>query len=170
MAPQAPASVQEVYKAMSPQSGDPAPTFTLPDQDGRPVSLANYLGRRVVVYFYPRDDTPGCTTEACGFNDVLDQLSGSGVEVIGISTDNAKSHVAFRDKFQLRFPLLSDSDHLVHEAYGAWGERQMMGRRFMGTLRSTFAVGADGRIEHAWLKVSPEGHATEVMQALEVGV
>ncbi|MGH7877380.1 MAG: thioredoxin-dependent thiol peroxidase [Candidatus Dormibacteraceae bacterium] len=148
---------------MSLEEGDAAPAFSLPDQDGRLVSLSDYLGRRVVVYFYPRDDTPGCTTEACQFNDALTQFGSANVDVIGISPDDAQSHRDFRAKFHLRFPLLTDADHQVHDAYSTWGEKTMAGRTFMGTIRSTFVVDAAGKIEHAWYGVTADGHAGRIL-------
>ncbi|MGC8462665.1 MAG: thioredoxin-dependent thiol peroxidase [Acidimicrobiales bacterium] len=147
--------------------GDRAPAFTLPDQDGNPVSLADFTGSPVVVYFYPKDDTPGCTKEACQFNDNLRSFSASGAQVVGISADSAEKHRAFRDKYGLRFPLLTDVDHQVGTAYGAWGEKTLYGKKSIGVIRSTFLVGPDGTITRAWYNVRADGHAAKVLAALE---
>jgi thioredoxin-dependent peroxiredoxin len=147
-------------------AGDVAPAIELPDEHGKTVSLASYAGRRVVVYFYPRDDTPGCTKEACQFTDLFSSFSGLGVEVLGISADDAASHQKFRAKYGLQITLLTDADHAVMEAYGAWGEKTNYGKKFMGVIRSTFLVGPDGRIERAWYNVRADGHAQHVLDAL----
>ena len=146
--------------------GDPAPSFSLPDQDGKPVALADYSGRRVVVYFYPADDTPGCTKEACQFSDLVDDYAALGVEVLGISPDGGSEHQKFRAKYGLRISLLSDPDHEVMARYGAWGSKTLYGRKTEGVIRSTFLVGADGRIERAWYHVRADGHANKVLDAL----
>lgn len=146
--------------------GDQAPEFVLPDQDGVDCSLGELKGRRFVVYFYPRDDTPGCTKEACQFNDLLADFAKSGVEILGVSADDAESHQSFREKYSLNVRLLTDSDHAVMESYGAWGERVRDGQTTIGVIRSTFVVGEDGRIEHAWYHVTPDGHPAEVLAAL----
>lgn len=148
------------------EPGADAPPFNLPDQDGSPVSLDDFKGRRVLVYFYPRDDTPGCTKEACQFNDNLTRFQAADVPVLGISTDDAASHRRFRDKYGLRFTLLTDADHAVMEAYGAWGEKSNYGKTTVGPLRSTFLVGPDGRIERAWYNVRADGHAAKVLAEL----
>lgn len=145
-------------------AGDRAPQFTLPDENGKLVSSASLEGKTHVVYFYPQDDTPGCTTEACGFNDNLSQFRGLGVPVIGISRDDAASHQAFQKKYGLQFGLLTDADRTVHQAYGAWGERPGRGE---GVIRSTFLVGEDGKIKRAWYGVKPDGHAIEVLKELQ---
>jgi thioredoxin-dependent peroxiredoxin len=147
-------------------AGATAPGFTLPDQDEHPVSLGDFAGAPVVVYFYPADDTPGCTKEACQFNDNLQAFSRAGVAVLGISPDGAAKHTRFREKYGLRFPLLSDPDHTVMEAYGAWGEKTMYGKKTVGTIRSTFLVGPDGTIDRAWYNVRADGHAEKVLEAL----
>jgi len=144
--------------------GDVAPAFTLPDTDGTMVSSTDFPGKPFVVYFYPKDDTPGCTTEACQFTDNISQFEFLGVPVLGISQDDAASHRAFADKYRLRVRLLSDPDRKVHEAYGAWGERPGRG---VGVIRSTFLVGTDGKIHRAWYFVKPDGHALEVLSALK---
>jgi peroxiredoxin Q/BCP len=147
-------------------SGDSAPVFTLPDQDGRDVALADFTGRQVVVYFYPRDDTPGCTKEACQFNDNLAAFRKAKVPVLGISADSAAKHQKFREKYGLSFPLLTDADHAVGEAYGAWGEKTMYGKKTIGVIRSTFLIGADGTVERAWYHVKADGHAAKVLEEL----
>jgi thioredoxin-dependent peroxiredoxin len=149
------------------QPGDPAPQFTLPDQDGAPVDLAGYRGRRVVVYFYPQDDTPGCTREACQFNDELSGFEGAGVDVLGISADGADSHRRFRAKYGLRFRLLTDAGHEVAAKYGAYGEKVLYGKPTVGVIRSTFLVDPEGRVERAWYGVRTDGHAARVLA--EVG-
>ncbi|MFN2607867.1 MAG: thioredoxin-dependent thiol peroxidase [Acidimicrobiales bacterium] len=146
--------------------GDPAPDFTLPDQDGTGVALADFAGRPVVVYFYPADDTPGCTKEACQFNDNLGAFDRAGAPVLGISPDDAASHRRFREKYGLHFPLLSDADHSVMTAYGAWGEKTLYGRTVVGVIRSTFLVGPDGLVSRAWYNVRADGHAPKVLAEL----
>ncbi len=147
--------------------GDPAPTFSLPADDGSTVSLSDFAGRRVLVYFYPKDDTPGCTTQACDLRDGMPDFEALGVEVVGISPDSVESHVKFRDKHGLNFRLLSDEDRSVAEAYGVWKERSMYGRRFMGIERSSFLIDAEGRIEQVWRKVKASKHADMVREHLE---
>jgi len=147
-------------------AGDVAPAFELPDENGGAVSLSDLGGRRAIVYFYPRDDTPGCTKEACQFSDLLAEFEGLGVDVLGISADSAASHQKFRDKYGLKVKLLTDKGHEVMAAYGAWGEKTNYGKTSMGVIRSTFLVGADGKIERAWYNVRADGHAQQVLQAL----
>jgi thioredoxin-dependent peroxiredoxin len=151
-----------------PAAGDPAPDFTLPAHGaaGNEVSLAALRGRPVVLYFYPKDDTSGCTTEACEFRDRWSDVEATGAVVLGISPDPVKSHEKFRAKYDLPFPLLADEDHRVAEAYGVWGEKSMYGRKYMGVLRTTFVVAPDGRIARVFEKVKPEGHAAEVLAAV----
>ncbi|MDP8975858.1 MAG: thioredoxin-dependent thiol peroxidase [Actinomycetota bacterium] len=149
------------------EAGDQAPAFNLPDQDGKPVSLADFAGRRVVLYFYPKDDTPGCTKEACQFNENLAAFQAADVPVIGVSPDRAERHLRFRTKYGIEFPLLSDPEHAVMEQYGAWGEKTMYGRKTVGVVRSTFVIGPDGRVERAWYGVRADGHAAKVLA--EVG-
>jgi thioredoxin-dependent peroxiredoxin len=146
--------------------GAQAPTFTLPDQDGNPVSLDDFKGGKVLVYFYPADDTPGCTKEACQFNDNLAGFQAA-VPVIGISPDDAASHQRFRNKYGLRFPLLTDADHSVMDAWGAWGEKTTYGRTSVGVLRSSFLLDEDGRVERAWHNVKADGHAASVLSQLQ---
>jgi peroxiredoxin Q/BCP len=146
--------------------GDEAPELALPDEHGTIHRLADRAGRWTVVYFYPEDDTPGCTTEACQFRDLHDRIESEDAEVWGISPDGAESHTRFRSKFGLPFTLLSDEDHAVAERYGAWGIKQNYGREYVGLIRSSFLVGPDGRIAKAWPKVRADGHAEQVLTAL----
>ena len=151
------------------EAGEKAPAFTLPDQDGKGVSLKDFKGESVVVYFYPADDTPGCTKEACQFNDNLRAFNRAGVKVVGISPDGATKHTKFREKYALKFPLLSDPDHQVMAAYGAWGEKTMYGKKTVGTIRSTFLVDPKGVIARAWYNVRADGHAAKVLEGLDEG-
>ena len=146
--------------------GDPAPDFALPDDRGAIHRLGDQASRWTVIYFYPRDDTPGCTVEACAFRDGNADLAALGATVWGISPQDARSHAGFRAKFSLSFPLLVDADHAVADAYGAWVEKNRYGRTYWGNARSTFLVDPGGRIAHAWEKVTPEGHADEVLAEL----
>ena len=148
-------------------AGDKAPAFTLPDQDGAKVSLKDFAGNPVVVYFYPRDDTPGCTKEACQFNDNLRAFAKAKVTVLGISADSADKHQKFREKYGLKFPLLTDADHKVGEAYGAWGEKTLYGKKSIGVIRSTFLIGPDGKVARAWYHVKADGHADKVLAELD---
>jgi peroxiredoxin Q/BCP len=148
------------------EPGAAAPSFSLPDQDGNVVSLDDLKGSKVVVYFYPKDDTPGCTAEACQFNDNLQAFQRAGVPVLGISGDDGDSHRQFREKYGLRFPLLSDLDHRVMEAYGAWGEKTLYGKTSVGVIRSTFLLDEQGRVERAWYNVKADGHAEKVLAEL----
>ncbi len=149
-----------------PVAGEPAPDFSLPDEHGDVHALADRRGHWTVLYFYPEDDTPGCTTEACQFRDLNDDIEGMDAEVWGISPDGAGSHAKFRAKFGLPFVLLSDEARTVIEQYGAWRLKKKYGREYMGVVRSSFLVGPDGRIAHAWPKVSADGHAAEVAEVL----
>jgi thioredoxin-dependent peroxiredoxin len=148
------------------EPGTKAPGFTLPDQDGNKVSLADLRGRQVVVYFYPADDTPGCTKEACQFNDNLSAFSRVGVDVLGISPDDEASHRRFRSRYGLRFALLSDPHHRVMEKYGTWGTKTLYGRTREGVIRSTFLVSPHGRIQSTWYNVRADGHAAKVLAEL----
>jgi len=148
------------------EAGGRAPAFTLPDHDGAKVSLSAFAGSPVVVYFYPADDTPGCTKEACQFNDNLRAFQRAKVPVLGISPDDAESHRRFRAKYGLRFPLLSDPGHKVMEKYGAWGEKTLYGKKTVGVIRSTFLVGADGKLARVWYNVRADGHAAKVLAEL----
>lgn len=151
------------------ESGDPAPEFTLDDQDGATLSLSDLRGRRTVVFFYPAAMTPGCTREACDFRDSVEPLRAAGIEVVGISRDDQAKLQRFRDQEQLTYPLLSDPDHAVHEAYGAWGEKMNYGKTVEGVIRSTFVIDAEGRIEHALYNVKATGHVARVRSLLGLG-
>ncbi|MEU0543553.1 thioredoxin-dependent thiol peroxidase [Nocardia sp. NPDC005978] len=148
--------------------GDTAPAFTLPDADGKEVSLADYRGRKVIVYFYPAASTPGCTKQACDFRDSLAELNGAGLEVIGISPDKPTKLAKFRDNEELTFPLLSDPDKEVLQAYGAFGEKTMYGKTVTGVIRSTFLIDADGKIEVAQYNVRATGHVAKLRRELSV--
>jgi thioredoxin-dependent peroxiredoxin len=152
-----------------PQTGDTAPSFELKDQQGRSVKLADLAGRSVVLYFYPKDDTPGCTVEACNFRDEHSALEKAGAVVLGVSPDTTKSHEKFSTKFSLPFPLLADTEHKVAEAYGAWGEKSNYGRTYMGIIRSTFLIDPQGTVKHVWPKVKVNGHVNEVLAVLTGG-
>jgi peroxiredoxin Q/BCP len=149
-----------------PEAGELAPDFILPDADGNPVHLAGLRGRRVILYFYPRDDTPGCTAEACGFRDSWQELGEEGIGVYGISRDSGKSHQKFARKHALPFTLLSDEDGAVARAYGGWVATSMYGKTHMGLARTTFYVRPDGIIGHVWQQVKPDGHALKVLEYL----
>ncbi len=144
-----------------------APDFSLQDENGTLHRLSEYRGKPVVLYFYPKDDTPGCTTEACAFRDDYSDYEGSGVVILGVSPDSPKSHKKFKEKYQLPFVLLADEDHQVCELYGAWGPKKFMGREYDGVLRSTFVIGADGEIKKVFENVKPAGHSAEVLAALK---
>lgn len=148
------------------EPGDEAPPFTLSNEEGRDVSLADYRGSKVVLYFYPKDDTSGCTTEACEFRDSWDAVKKAGAVVLGVSPDSVRSHAKFKAKHRLPFPLLVDEAHSVAEAYGAWGEKSMYGRTYMGILRSTFLIDERGRVSKVFRKVRPKGHAGQVLAGL----
>jgi peroxiredoxin Q/BCP len=152
-------------KALDP--GDPAPPIELPDQDGNPRTLAELRGKWVLVYFYPRDDTPGCTVEACGLRDAAGRYAREGILVLGISADPPKSHKRFADKHRLPFALLADEEKRVIRAYGAWGRKKFMGREFDGILRRSFLVDPAGRIARAYPAVTPASHAEEVLADVE---
>jgi peroxiredoxin Q/BCP len=153
--------------ALSLRPGDPAPSFSATITNGTEIHSKDLLGKPVVIYFYPRDDTPGCTKEACGFRDQYLELQKTGAVVLGVSADTVKSHAKFTDKFQLPFPLISDTDAVITKAFGAWGEKVFMGRKYQGIHRVTFLIGADGRIARVWDLVKPESHAAEVLEALK---
>lgn len=149
--------------------GDVAPRFSLPASTGETISLDGLAGKKVVRYFYPKDDTPGCTKEACGFRDSSQELNAAGVEVLGVSADSLTSHEKFASKYSLSFPLLSDAEKEVATAYGAWGEKVTMGRRVIGMRRMTFLIDEDEKIQQVWPKVRAEGHAQEVLKAVQAG-
>jgi thioredoxin-dependent peroxiredoxin len=148
------------------EEGKPAPDFELVSDEGTTVRLSDLRGQPVVIYFYPKDDTPGCTTESCEFRDAYDVFRDRGAEILGISPDGEKSHQKFKSKYGLPFPLLADPDHVASEAYGVWGERKFMGKTFMGINRSTFVIDADGNVAKAMVGIKPAGHASEVLDAL----
>ncbi len=148
------------------KKGSSAPDFALPSDQGGVVTLSSLRGRKVVLYFYPKDDTPGCTTQACELRDSLPRFEGVDAVVLGVSPDSVASHRKFRDKYGLNFPLLADENHAVAEAYGVWAEKSMYGRTYMGIERSTFLIGEDGKVLEEWRKVKAEGHAELVMGAL----
>ncbi len=149
------------------KQGDRAIDFTLTDSEGKEVSLKEFKNKKVVLYFYPKDDTPGCTKEACGFRDIYDYILAEGAVVIGISPDDKDSHLRFKGKYNLPFYLLSDPGHMIAESYGAWGEKKLYGKTYMGILRSTFIIDGNGVIARVYPKVTPEGHGDEVLDALK---
>jgi thioredoxin-dependent peroxiredoxin len=148
------------------KAGDPAPTFTALTQDGAKISLSDFKGRSVVLYFYPRDDTPGCTKEACAFRDEFAAFKKKGAVVLGVSVDPVKSHAKFVEKYKLPFTLLADEDKRIVQAYGVWGQKSFLGRKYLGTHRVTFLIGPDGTIKQVWPKVKPAEHAREVLAAI----
>jgi peroxiredoxin Q/BCP len=148
------------------EEGKKAPAFTLESDDGTKIKLADLRGTPIVLYFYPKDDTPGCTREACAFRDRAKELAKLGAKVFGVSPDSVASHAKFRAKYKLNFPLLADPEHVVAEKYGAWREKNMYGKKMMGIQRSTFLIAADGKVARVWKKVSVDGHDEEVLEAL----
>lgn len=148
------------------EEGRPAPDFTLPDQEGNPVRLSELRGKPVVLYFYPKDNTPGCTKQACDIRDEWPEFEKTGAEVLGVSTDGQKSHSKFSNKYSLPFTLLSDSDHVVAELYGVWKPKRLFGKEFLGTERSTFVIAADGKVLKVMRKVKAGEHADDVLQLL----
>ena len=148
------------------QPGIPAPDFSLPDETGAIHRLADHRGSVVVLYFYPKDDTPGCTTEACNFRDNYSAYTGAGVLILGVSPDSSKSHAKFKEKFSLPFPLLADEGHQVCETYGVWGPKKYMGREYEGVLRTTFLIDRQGNIARVFENVKPAEHSAEVLAAI----
>jgi peroxiredoxin Q/BCP len=148
------------------KAGDKAPDFTAKDQNGKTISLGDFKGKTVILYFYPKDDTPGCTAEACDFRDNYQSLAGKGFEVIGVSTDDEKSHKKFETKYSLPFPLIADTDQAIVEAYGVWGEKNMYGKKYMGTIRTTFIIDADGAIKQVIDKVDTKAASQQVLDLL----
>ena len=148
------------------KEGDKAPAFTVATSGGGKISLADYNGQSVILYFYPKDDTPGCTKEACAFRDHFADFKKKGAVILGVSTDPVKAHDKFVEKFKLPFTLLADEDKKIVMAYGVWGEKSFMGRNYQGTHRVTFLIGPDGKIKRIWPKVKPEEHAKEVLASL----
>ena len=149
------------------EPGKKAPAFTLKDDSNNKVKLSDLKGDPVVVYFYPRDDTPGCTKEACAFRDRYDEIKKLGVHLFGVSTDTATSHTKFRDKYSLPFPLLVDEDHAMSEKYGAWREKNMYGKKSMGIERSTYLIDSEGKVAKVWKRVSVDGHDQQVIDAID---
>ena len=148
------------------EEGTKAPEFELTSDTGETVTLAGLRGTPVVLYFYPKDDTPGCTAQACGIRDAWKDFQDAGAVVLGVSPDGEDSHATFKEKYGLPFPLLADTDHAVSEAYGVWGEKSMYGKTYMGVKRTTFVIGADGTVEKVFEKVKPAEHADQVLEAL----
>jgi thioredoxin-dependent peroxiredoxin len=148
------------------KEGDTAPNFTAPGSGGSPVSLSDFRGKHVVLYFYPRDDTPGCTKEACGFRDAYEEFKQAGAIVLGVSVDPLKAHDKFINKFKLPFTLIADTDKAVVQKYGVWGQKTFMGRKYMGTHRVTFLIDPEGKIQKIWPLVKPEQHPDEVLGAI----
>ncbi len=152
---------------MTISAGDPAPEFTLADEDGQMHNLSDYRGNPVVLYFYPKDDTPGCTKEACGFRDDYSAYDKAGVKILGVSPDNSKSHAKFKAKYELPFTLLADPDHEVLKLYGVWGLKKSFGREYEGVNRTTFLIGEDGEILKVYKKVKPANHSAEILSDLD---
>ena len=148
------------------REGDSAPDFRLRSDAGNEVTLSSLRGRPVVLYFYPRDDTPGCTTQACGIRDAYDEFERAGAVVLGVSPDDERSHAKFKKKYNLPFTLLADTDRVVAERYGVWGEKSYMGRKYFGVSRSTFVIGKDGTVKKIFEKVKPAEHAIDVLAVL----
>lgn len=152
-----------------PKVGQDAPDFALPDETGRTVRLSDYKGKHVILYFYPKDDTPGCTKEACNFRDDYQAYKDAGIEILGVSPDSPKSHTRFKQKYELPFPLLADEDNKIAEAYGVWTSKKFRGREYMGVTRTTFAIDPEGKISHVFENVDPAVHSAEVLQTLSSG-
>ena len=153
-----------------PDAGDPVPPFSMTADDGSIVSSESLGGRRYVLYFYPKDDTPGCTTQACSLRDNFERMLATGVEVFGVSPDSVKSHIRFREKYDLPHRLLSDKQHAVADAFGVWVEKTFVGKTYQGTERTTFIVGPDARIEHVLPRVKPAEHVDRLLELLATGV
>jgi thioredoxin-dependent peroxiredoxin len=157
-----------IFVLMSPMLNSSAPDFTAITDNSTTVTLSDFRGKTVILYFYPKDDTSGCTAEACDFRDNMQRLVASGAVVLGISPDSAKSHEKFKQKYDLNFALLSDETHEICERYGVWVEKSMYGRRYMGVERTTFVIAPDGMISHEWRKVKVPGHVDEILGVLTV--
>ncbi len=160
-------SANKSAKARELKVGQKAPDFTLPADSGEKISLKDFRGKKVVLYFYPKDDTPGCTKEACSFRDNINRILEKGAVVIGVSADSVESHKKFKEKYNLNFPLLSDEKHKVLQKYGVWKERNLYGKKFMGTERTTFIIDENGKIAHIFRKVKVDGHTEEVLKKLD---
>ena len=154
---------------MALQIGEKAPDFELQDQFGDLHKLSDYLGKKVILYFYPKDNTPGCTTEACNFRDNYALFRAKGLQILGVSADNVKSHKGFQEKFSLPFLLLADTEQAVSESYGVWQLKKMMGKEYYGIVRTTFVIDEEGKIQNVYEKVKPEEHAQEIIQDLKLG-
>ena len=150
------------------ESGVQAPDFELPDEDEKVHRLSDYRGKVVVLYFYPKDDTPGCTTEACNFRDDYSEYQAAGMVILGVSPDSSRSHTKFKTKYDLPFPLLADTDHKICEEYGVWGLKKFMGREYMGVMRTTFLIDADGKILRVFENVKPAAHSAEILEILSL--
>lgn len=153
---------------MLPIANEPAPSFELPDEEGKIHKLTDYLGKTVVLYFYPKDDTPGCTTEACNFRDDYSSYVKAGVAILGVSPDNVKSHQKFHTKYGLSFPILADEGHVVCEKYGVWGIKKLVGREYYGVHRTTFLIGPDGKIKKVYENVKPADHSKEILADIKM--
>lgn len=151
---------------MAIKKGLPAPSFSLKDDEGKTRSLSDFKGIKIVLYFYPKDDTPGCTTEACNFRDDYSAYVDAGITILGVSPDSVNSHRKFREKYHLPFSLLVDEDHKIADAYGVWGQKKFMGKDYMGVLRTTFIVDESGRIAHVFEEVKPADHSKEILSLL----
>jgi thioredoxin-dependent peroxiredoxin len=164
-------TTKKLKKASAPktflQEGSAAPEFSAMTQDDKMVGLKDFPNQRVVIFFYPKDDTPGCTKEACGLRDLYSEIQKTGVQLLGVSPDPVKSHKKFAEKFNLPFPLLADEDKTIVQAYGVWGEKSFMGRKYMGVHRTTFLIETDGKIKKIWEQVKPDQHAAEILAALQ---
>ena len=152
---------------MTIQQGTPAPQFSLPDETGTVRNLSDFAGQTIVLYFYPKDDTPGCTTEACNFRDDYSAYEQAGVTILGVSPDSPKKHTKFKEKYGLPFSLLADENHEVCEMFGVWGQKKFMGREYMGVMRTTFVIGPDGIIKKVFEDVKPADHSAEVLAAVQ---
>lgn len=150
-----------------PVAGDKAPAFSAAESSGSTIRLSDFRGKHIVLYFYPKDNTPGCTLEAKEFRDAAGEIEAAGAVILGVSPDPVESHCKFRDRFDLNFLLLADEDHAVAEKYGVWVEKNMYGKKYMGVQRATFLINSKGVVAHTWPKVRPEGHAAQVLKALQ---
>lgn len=150
-----------------PEVGDKAPGFSLPNEEGQTIRLSDFKGRPLVLFFYPKDDTPGCTKEACNFRDDFEDFQRAGIEILGVSPDPPDSHARFKEKYELPFSLLADETNEICEAYGVWGRKKFRGREYMGVNRTTFVIDGDGAISHVFENVDPTGHSQEVLAALQ---